>query len=302
MIRLPSREFATPEAFVQDFLDTLTPGVIPRSDFIRWTQVERKVAALTPALEFYADLGRRVRDGRDFCSEFADSLSACDDPLPYMQCALELLGHTSAELVTKQDDIDVGRLARSVMEGSHEAAVAYAEVLRDIGFARVLVREDLPDLLLGIQIGLETHRRKNVGGKHFTDEVGQLLLRLARDVSARTGVDVRVAGEVPVLYGRGLSKRVDFAIQLGRAVTVGVEVNFYTVPGSKPTEIKRSYGELREGLTSAGVDLIWITDGKGYRGMQRSLRDAYVIFPNIYNLKQAERHLADDLVALLRTT
>lgn len=45
------------------------------------------------------------------------------------------------------------------------------------------------------------------------------------------------------------------------------------------------------------ADLIWITDGKGYRLMNRSLRDAYVILPNIYNYKQALAHLQHDLSA-----
>ena len=48
-----------------------------------------------------------------------------------------------------------------------------------------------------------------------------------------------------------------------------------------------------------GVDLIWITDGKGYREMQRSLKDAYTILPNIYNLQQAKAHLLADLEAVL---
>jgi type II restriction enzyme len=93
---------------------------------------------------------------------------------------------------------------------------------------------------------------------------------------------------------------VDFALTQNGRPKFGVEVNFYTVSGSKPTEIKRSYGDLARSLNQVGMDLIWITDGKGYRAMNRSLRDAYVIFPNIYNLRQAQRHLQPDLLTSLR--
>jgi len=300
MFRFPSRDYASAEAFVLDFMDTLTPGVIPRNDFVRWADVEQRVAGMAPYLEFYAHLADRVRQGSDFSRELADSLSASDTPQAYMECALQLLGHTGRDLVTSQDDIDVSDLASYVARGDQWAALRFAEMLGDMGFVRLLSRDDLEDLLLGVQIGLETHRRKNVGGEYFRVAVQRALERVAHDVSERTGTAATLDEEVTVVYGRALSKRVDFAMRLGRQATVGVEVNFYTVPGSKPTEIKRSYGQIREGLGEAGVHLVWITDGRGYRNMQKSLRDAYVIFPNIYNLKQAERHLADDLIALLR--
>ncbi|MDL1969568.1 MAG: type II restriction endonuclease [Candidatus Desulfofervidaceae bacterium] len=57
--------------------------------------------------------------------------------------------------------------------------------------------------------------------------------------------------------------------------------------------------EFRQGLLTIGVDLIWITDGKGYRRMKRSLRDAYIILPNIYNFYQTKKYLAADLATCI---
>jgi len=140
-----------------------------------------------------------------------------------------------------------------------------------------LMRNDLEDLLFGVQIGLETHRRKNIGGRNFKTEVRALLEEISPLVSKKTGRKVKISEERALRYGRGLSKKVDFAIEVDGRESFGVEVNFYTVSGSKPTEIKRSYGNILQGLSSVGIDLIWITDGKGYKQMQKSLRDAYVI-------------------------
>ncbi len=80
------------------------------------------------------------------------------------------------------------------------------------------------------------------------------------------------------------------------SVQIGLET---TVAGSKPTELKHSYGNVLSGSQSVSVDLIWITDGKGYRETQRFLKDAYTILPNIYNLQQAKAHLLADLEAVL---
>ena len=295
---LPSRRYDNPDRFVEDFLKTLTPGIIRRSEFIQWQAIEDKLKELLPSLSFYKELACRVKRGSDFVRELADSLLACDDPLPLMECALELLGHTGHEFVTLQDDIELTCLAKDIAEGKERRAEYFANLLHDLGFLNILFRNDLEDLLLGVQIGLETHRRKNIGGKVFQQEVYKLLDQTVRALNER-GYQTALRKEVTIRYGDGLSKKVDFAIYYRDQIRFGVEVNYYTVAGSKPTEIKRSYRNVMEGLQGVGVDLIWITDGKGYREMQRSLKDAYTILPNIYNLRQAKAHLLADLEAAL---
>ncbi len=223
---------------------------------------------------------------------------ACDDPLPLMECALELLGHTGHEFVTLQDDIELTCLAKEIVEGKERRAEYFANLPRDLDFLNILFRDDLEDLLLGVQIGLETHRRKNIGGALFQWEVGKLLTKVVDELKRRN-YPVELQREATISYGQSLFKKTDFAITHKGKIRFGMEVNFYTVADSKPTEIKRSYRNVMEGLQGVGVDLIWITDGKGYREMQRSLKDACTILPNIYNLRQAKAHLLADLEAVL---
>ncbi len=298
MFCLPSRNYPSPEAVVQDFLDTLTPGIIPRSEFIGWEKIEARLHRFLPHLAFYAELGQREGE---VWEELAGSLLACDKPLPYIQCAFALLGHTDQRLVTQQDDLEIPEVAQAIGSGDEVAARNLSAAFRELGLGKILARSAVEDVFLGVQIGLETHRRKNRGGRAFGETIRGLLQKVAREVAAETGREVQVRPEVVLSYGNGLSKQVDFAVEADGRPVFGVEANFYTVPGSKPTEIKRSYGEIRRGLLEAGVDLIWITDGRGYRDMQQSLRDAYVIVPNIYNLWMAKRFLAEDLLTVLRS-
>lgn len=291
---LPSRNFPSPDAFVADFMATLTPGVIPRAEFIKWDSINKKVSGLRPHLEFYSELSRRIEEGADFSHELVGSLLASDQPIELVKCAFELLGHTNPDFVTKQDDFAIQTIAEKIAIGDEHQAREFAELLKEVGFPKLLTKNALEDLLFGIQIGLETHRRKNVGGDAFRRQIEELLRNLASGLS-ETGRDIEIKPEEIIRYGTGLSKKVDFAILWRGRTRFGIEVNFYTVSGSKPTEIKRSYSELLAGLRKIGVELIWITDGKGYRTMQRSLRDAYVILPNIYNRNQASRHLQTDL-------
>lgn len=296
---LPSRKYPSPEEFLEDFLATLTPGIIPRDDFIQWDAIAEKLKDLAPCVDFYEQMRNEPGWRRDPFRKLANALLACDDPLPYLKCAFELLGHTDEELVTRQDDLHIPKLAKAIEEGAEEKADEVAELLFALGLEKILERNQLEDLLLGVQIGLESHRRKNVGGKYFELEVGEALREIAQEISKRIGISLEIGGARKIPYGKGLSKKVDFTISVDERTLFAVETNFYTTPGSKPTEIKRGYGNIRRGFLGIGIDLIWVTDGKGYRGMKKSLKDAYKILPNIYNLRQLKRHLADDLIAVL---
>jgi hypothetical protein len=268
---------------------------------MNWPSIVGKAEHLQPQVEFYVELSARVLKGADFIRELTDSLLAADDPLPIIRCAFELLGHTNSEFVTKEDDTTDAALAERYVQRDEKSSRYFAELLRDLGFERILRRSDLADILLGVQIGLETHRRKNIGGNAFRDEIAAMLTQATRQL-ADNGQTLMLKPETTIRYGNGLSKKVDFALMQGGHPRFGIEVNFYTVSGSKPTEIKRSYGSITSGLNKVGTELLWITDGKGYREMNRSLRDAFVTLPNIYNLRQAQQHLQNDLLLALKST
>jgi len=278
------------------------PGVIPTSRFIKWESVDAKVSGLRPAIELYDTLKKYATNRESFVKELADCLLSADDPGPFISCGFELLAHTDNEIATRESYISLPEVAAKISNGNEESALDVAGLLYDLGLGKILCQENLGNVLYGVQIGLETHRRKNVGGEEFKKEVETLLGRIVGKVAKRVGDDVKLLGETTIRYGKNLSKRVDMAIKVRDEVLVGIEVNFYTSSGSKPTEIKRSYADVQRGLASVGVELVWITDGKGYRRMERSLRDAFEIMPNIYNLKQASDSLEDDLADHIAST
>ena len=69
----------------------------------------------------------------------------------------------------------------------------------------------------------------------------------------------------------GVKKSIDFVLRTKDGVALGIECNFYNVPGSKPMEIVRSYIELNEELKNNGHIFIWITDGPAWKKMQNAL-------------------------------
>lgn len=299
MLIFQSRQYKSPDEFVEDFLKTITSGIIKRFEFIDWQTLEKKLKKYIPSILFYKELAYKINLGYNFIHELKDSLLASDNPFPLIKCAFELIGHTGDDFVTLNDDLNIDLLAQDIIKGEENKAEYLAILLNDLGFTRILLRNDLEDLFLGVQIGLETHRRKNISGALFQQEIYIILTNIVNELQ-KQNYNVELEKEIFITYGENLSKKVDFAIKHNDKVRFAIEVNFYTVAGSKPTEIKRSYKEVLNGFQSLGIDLIWITDGKGYRDMKRSLKDAYKILPNIYNLKQVKMYLLSDILSILR--
>lgn len=298
MKTLPSRKaYRSAEDFVSDFLDTLTPGVIPRDRFINWARIEKKLAGFAEALRFYNQY-EASQPVRELTKEIALALASADEPQVLLRGALLLLGHSEPVLVTREGVVDTEEISKAIQAGDDKPAFQAAEALMSMGLSKVLARKTLGDVMFGVEVGLESHARKGVGGKAFSELCAPMLADTVKALSRKSAA-CRLVREAALRYGDGLSKRADFGIAVGDQVRVGLELNFYVTTGSKPTEIKRAYGNIAAGLAKEGVALVWITDGYGYTRMRRSLRDAFVIFPNIYNYRQAQQHLLPDLLATM---
>lgn len=295
---LPSRkQFKDSNDFVEQFLETLTIGIIPRANFIDWETLEKNLKELEPAIDFYQKaLQRNVSNSYQ---EIGDSIISSDNPLSLFIAAWVLIGHTNNYLVTREDDFTLENLLLAAETEDSQTLHSFVEAMMNIGLLKVLERQNPSDVALGIQLGLESHKRKNRGGNEFISAL-RPIMQLAREtVFEETGIELELREEVRISYGKSQSKKVDFYLECD-FLKFGFEANFYTVSGSKPTEIKRSYNSVWRGLLEQDIHMVWITDGKGYQSMKRSLGSAYEIVENVYNRKQLETHLAQDLIEVLK--
>jgi type II restriction enzyme len=288
--------YKSSEDFKNEFLNTLTPGIILRSDFIHWESIKKKIAYHKNHLEFYKTFTglqeNRLKD------ELRDSLLAHDDPTQVIRAGFELFAHTGERFVTFEDNLDLKLVSEKIKNENYISNVS--KLFVDLGLEEIIEKE-IDDYFLGVQVGLETHRRKNVGGNVFKTmmaiELQQAIISLKE-----AGFDFKLTEEEKILYMDGqTSKTVDFCL-VGEKLKIGIEVNFYTASGSKPTEIKRSYGQVNRDLEGVNAALIWVTDGAGYIDMKKSLMEAKEAHPNIYNFHMFKEHFVDDIKTLCGTT
>lgn len=290
-VTLNSRNsYSSGEQFRDDFIDTLMPGVIPRQNFIQWQTIQDKVRGNEELFSFFDQLCLDDSD-EAFKESFAQALLSADNPAPYIKTLFELLAHTGDTFVSRTDDINIVSFWDDSQREQKAEYIAGLAV--DLGVRNILSLE-LLDYFTGVQVGLETHRRKNIGGNAFVSVVEAELEHIRQELS-RDNIEMTIESEQQILYtDEKTGKRADILLTANDR-KVGIELNFYSSPGSKPTEIKRSYGQVNQRLDEVGVPLVWITDGAGYRKMRKSLSEAWEIHKNIYNFNMVREHLTNDL-------
>lgn len=158
------------------------------------------------------------------------------------------------------------------------------DFLNESGLLEVLQDKhvtNLVDYVFGVEVGLDTHTRKNRIGTimasniaHQFDEAG---------IIYQQEVVSKSIPSIKKVLGKD-SKRFDFVIKNAEKEYL-IEVNYYGFNGSKVTEIPRSYMEVAKKINSvSGYEFVWITDGPGWEKAKEQLHEAYNEIPHIYNL------------------
>jgi type II restriction enzyme len=95
--------------------------------------------------------------------------------------------------------------------------------------------KDLKDYCLGVEVGLGTHGRKNVGGKTMERAVESLLIKHQIEHQKQVPVNFQVNGK----------KLFDFQIEL-KGKSYYLETSFFNTVGSKVQEVILSYSGVLE--------------------------------------------------------
>jgi type II restriction enzyme len=178
----------------------------------------------------------------------------------------------------------------------HELLDSYEGVmtfLNETGLADVLKNKDiknLVDYVFGVEVGLDTHARKNRSG-----DITELLLHrilTANGIEHRREVYSREFPAIKEALGTD-EKRFDFVIKTKRC-TYLIEVNFYSGGGTKLNEVARSFSGIAPKVNSVeGFEFVWVTDGQGWNSARNKLEEAYNEIDRMYNFESLGNFLEE---------
>jgi len=134
------------------------------------------------------------------------------------------------------------------------------EYIHQTGLADVFKNKDitnLVDYVFGIEVGLDTHGRKNRSG----EKMSQMIARTFKENNIFYKKEVKNTEFVEITSLGVDVKYFDFIIKTQEKVYL-IETNYYNVGGSKLNEITRSYSDSALKINQyIGYEFVWITDG-----------------------------------------
>ncbi|WNE41782.1 MAG: Type-2 restriction enzyme MboI [Mycoplasmataceae bacterium] len=123
--------------------------------------------------------------------------------------------------------------------------------------------KNLQDYALGIEIGLDTHSRKNRSGQTMEKTIENLLISYNLEYQSQKHI-----------YLGGDKKIFDFWVKINDKEYY-CETNFFNSQGSKISEVIRSYNHLYKLSEKENINFLWIGDGKGLRTVKEALRNTF---------------------------
>lgn len=177
------------------------------------------------------------------------------------------------------------------------------EFFRESGLKSVFENKmigDLNDYVFGVETGLDSNARKNRSGTMMEilvwDFIADFCQKKNYQYKEQATVKWILENWWVKIESDKSARRFDFAIFTGKKVYL-FETNFYGGGGSKLKAVAGEFSGLYSFLGRQDVQLLWITDGLGWKTTLRPLEDAYnATNGNIYNLAMLKEGILEQLI------
>jgi len=170
--------------------------------------------------------------------------------------------------------------------------------MRETGLFNMLQqpnRSSLYDYVTGVEIGLDSHARKDRGGEEMEKLVESFIKDTGTEyycqmtsskIEKKWNIDLSTVKKAE--KAKKANKKWDFVVKTDKCI-YAIEVNFYTSKGSKLNETARSYKMITE--ESKNIEkfkFIWITDGQGWFKAKNNLEETFDVLEDLYNIADLE--------------
>ena len=157
------------------------------------------------------------------------------------------------------------------------------------------------DYVYGVEVGLDSNGRKNRGGSLMEEIVEVLVLKSIDNnsnldfISQATPKKIKYKWSYQVKFDKS-ARSYDFAVfNKSTEKLFLMETNFYNGGGSKLKSVCGEFKTLHNELSSQGVEMIWITDGKGWLTTQRPLEETFNNNDYVLNLYLLKKGILDEI-------
>jgi type II restriction enzyme len=279
------------------FIETLQTSLITWDYFVNWSKVRDKMVRLENEFNLLNTLIGKKNSEVKFIELIED--------YPKVKQALSLLIAVRSKKLKDTAIADMDQEYVSAEEWKAEYKAKYFKAKRDLdkkskeellkfyrqsGLKSVFERKDIKnvqDYYFGVEVGLDTHARKNRSGNLMEDAVKKLLDEDFDNILQQPDTNkIKEKWGIDISFKNiGSNKTFDFAI-LGENKQIAlIEANHFSTQGSKPNAISNAYRDYENFTSVEKVAFIWVTDGLGWYESKKHLEDAFMKNDYIFNLK-----------------
>lgn len=159
---------------------------------------------------------------------------------------------------------------------------------------------NLVDYVFGVEVGLNSNARKNRTGDSMEKIVENFLFEFCKNnnmkyISQATKEKIFTEFGIQIRLDKN-SRRFDFALYSQKSNKLFViEVNFYSGGGSKLKATAGEYKDLNDLMKGQNIDLIWITDGAGWKTALRPLEETFNHNDYVINLEMLKNGILEEI-------
>jgi len=264
------------------FFQTLTPEILSTKDYVDWDTINFKVKKLRREIALLQSL-----DKDNPINDLADLLNKEPKILKVLQL---LIANTPSEIYFDTPgkyihfDEDIERIKKD-----KNRVTKIAEIFVEMGLVEFLKEvKSVEDIVKGVLLGLEPNVRKNRRGKKLEKVIEDLVRNTIEKIDRERNLNLTFQPQMYVNLEKG-RKKIDYVVLKDNAQVIGIEVNFYSTSGSKPSEVlERAYPEVQQSLKRKNIGFIVITDGKGWNKMKPVIETAHSKLKYLMNIKMAK--------------
>lgn len=277
--------------------DTLIETNYTYDFFVNWSKVSKNRDAFkyeVALLKSLKNSSNPTNDFRDLIIKYPEVIKVIPVLLACRDGLIKVLNSIESGLQYKTFNF-----SKSTYEANEIEDIVH--FTKNTGLLNMLCRmNSATDYLLGVEVGLDTNARKNRSGLFLENMVTETLKELSSRNQELVFIEQKSFGYIEGKYDIRISqtlkdRKFDYAV-INKGKAINIEVNFYSGTGSKPSEIVSSYSDRNRVLKSAGWKFIWLTDGMGWKKMQKPLHVGVENIDYVMNAHYLRSGLLEEII------
>lgn len=161
--------------------------------------------------------------------------------------------------------------------------------------------KNIVDYCFGIEVGMDTNARKNRTGEAMESTIERIIKKFS-ETNNLEYIPKATKSKIKQKWGYDINldktnRIFDFAVyNKSKNKIFIIETNYYGGGGSKLKATAGEYRQLFDFLKNQGIDLLWITDGIGWKETKKPLFETFLHNDYLFNIELIKKGVLEEII------